>query len=136
MTTPTATPTTRTGRRLLLAVTTGLLGLAVTTLVVMYAFTPIGERYREAAVEAAPVVGVTDVDLIDSRFVAASIAVPAGTTVTWHWTDGEDHDVWFDDGVGSVVQADGTWSRTFSEPGEYRYTCRLHLFMDGRVVVD
>ena len=139
--TPTAvrtTPPSRrwTARRLALGGATTLLGLGAVSLLVLYLFTPIGERYREAAVDAAPLADVTEVDLVDSRFTPASIVVPAGTTVTWHWTDDEDHDVWFEDGEGTAVRSTGTWSRTFTESGAYRYTCRLHLFMDGRVVVE
>ena len=137
MTAPATTPVRRRpsrGRIAALAVGAVLVLAAIATVSVW--FSPIGERYREAAVEAPPLVGTTEVDLVDSRFTPASIAVPTGTTVTWHWTDGEDHDVWFTDGTGTAVRGTGTWSRTFTEPGEYRYTCRLHLFMDGRVVVE
>lgn len=135
---PTTTPTADgwTARRVALAAAGTLLALGVVSLLVMYLFTPIGERYREAAVDATPLPGVTEVDLVDSRFTPASIAVPTGTTVTWHWTDGEDHDVWFEDGTAAETRSTGSWSRTFTDAGEYRYTCRLHLFMDGRVIVE
>lgn len=97
---------------------------------------PIGQRFFENADAAAPVTGVDEVPIVDSRFERASISVPAGTTVTWRWTDGEQHNVVFDDGPASEVVATGTWSRTFDTPGEYGYTCTLHAFMDGRVVVE
>ncbi len=117
-------------RHVLLAVVALLLVALVSV-----GLSPIGERFRENADDAAPVTGVDQVDLRDSRFDEASIAVPVGETVTWVWTDGEEHNVVFDDGPASEVVASGTWSRTFEEPGEYRYTCTLHAFMDGRVVV-
>ena len=113
----------------------GILGLLLVALVSV-GLSPIGERFRENADDAPPVTGVETVELADSRFVQASIAVPVGTTVTWDWTDGEEHDVVFTDGPASAVVGSGTWERTFDEPGEYRYSCTLHPFMDGRVVVE
>ena len=117
-------------RHVLLAVVALLLVALVSV-----GLSPIGERFRENADDAPPVTGVDQVDLRDSRFVEASIAVPMSETVTWVWTDGEEHNVVFDDGPASEVVASGTWSRTFETPGEYRYSCTLHAFMDGRVLV-
>ncbi len=85
--------------------------------------------------QAEPVTGVTTIDIVDSTFQPASVAGPVGTSVTWVWTDGEAHDVVFADGPSTAVQATGSWSREFDAPGEYLYSCTLHLFMDGRVVV-
>lgn len=98
-------------------------------------FSPIGERWRDDAAARPPTLDVSTLDIVDSNFVPASVQVPVGTELTWRWTDGEDHDVVFDDGVSSSVQADGSWSRSFDTAGEYVFTCTLHAFMDGRVVV-
>lgn len=112
-----------------------LLGILLVTLVSV-GLSPIGQRLIENADDAPPVRSVEQVDIVDSRFTPASIAVPVGTSVTWTWTDGEAHDVVFADGPGSEVVTTGTWSRTFEQPGEYRYSCTLHVFMDGRVVAE
>lgn len=115
----------------------GLLAVLAVAAITLVAFglSPIGQRFLADADAAPPVTGVDVVPIVDSRFVPASIAVPVGAEVTWEWTDGEDHNVVFEDGPASPVQASGTWSRTFAEPGEHAYTCTLHAFMDGRVVV-
>ena len=39
------------------------------------------------------------------------------------------------DGFASETQARGTFSHRFDRVGEFRYTCDLHVGMDGRVVV-
>ncbi|WP_238443944.1 cupredoxin domain-containing protein [Salsipaludibacter albus] len=116
-----------------------MLGAVVLVLVLLTAagvwFSPIGDRLRADAAAQPPVSGVEDVSIADSTFSPASLAVPVGTTVTWTWVDGEAHDVVFADGPRSDVQASGSWTRTFDAPGEYAFSCTLHLFMDGRVVV-
>lgn len=131
----TATTPTTGGRRL--RPRHGVIAVLVLLLVatVSVGLSPIGQRYLENADAAAPSTGVDEVRIVDSRFDRASISVPVGTTVTWRWTDGEEHDVVFDDGPASEVVDAGAWSRTFDSPGEHRYSCTLHAFMDGRVVV-
>ncbi len=96
---------------------------------------PIGGRWRAAAADQPPVEGVTTVDIVDSTFTPAALSVPVGTEVTWRWTDDQAHDVSFPEASSSQVRTTGAWSRTFDRPGEYRFRCTLHLFMDGRVVV-
>lgn len=113
--------------------------IAVTTLVVVAMvgiwFSPIGGRYRADAANAAPVTGVSTIAISDSNFEPAAVAVATGATLTWTWTDGQAHDVVFSRGSSAGVQETGSWTRTFDEPGEYLYSCTLHAFMDGRVVV-
>jgi plastocyanin len=68
---------------------------------------------------------------------SAEITVPVGTTVVWTNNDPVAHTVtdvdqaWdsglFDQGV--------TFSKTFSEPGEYPYYCIPHPMMIGKVIV-
>lgn len=82
----------------------------------------------------APVVGVSNVIVEDNRFAPAAIQVPAGTTVSWQWAGGEEHNV-VGDAFESPTQADGSFSHTFSEPGTHAYECTLHFFMRGEVVV-
>lgn len=83
----------------------------------------------------APVDGDAVV-LTDDEFQPAALRVTLGTTVTWTWDDGStDHNVVFDD-ESSAVQSEGTWTRTFGEPGTFDYVCTLHGGMMGTVVVD
>lgn len=85
----------------------------------------------------------------DQTFNPASVNVPAGTTVTWQWpsscSDGyggyytcPTHSVVFDDGsnIQSPTQSSGTFTRTFSAAGTYKYHCAIHgSSMSGQVVV-
>ena len=86
--------------------------------------------------EAAPVVGVTEVTAKDSKFLPPAIQVPAGTTVTWRFQDGNvPHDVTGDGWASGKPQRKGTFTHAFDQPGTYPYRCTLHGGMDGRVVV-
>jgi plastocyanin len=69
--------------------------------------------------------------------------VPAGTTVTWTWTNtgSEPHSVRSDGSPSftssQVLAGDGqTYTFTFSTPGTYQYDCAVHgSQMTGRIVV-
>ena len=94
------------------------------------------------------------VTLVDSSFNPATITVKAGQTVTWQWstsctdtTGGYGygsgspcitHQIQFDDGSGtqSPKQEQGTFNRTFSAAGTFKYHCTIHGgYMTGQVVV-
>jgi plastocyanin len=84
---------------------------------------------------ATPATGVTEVVVEDMTYSPRAIEVPAGTTVTWTFADGNTpHDV---KGVGfqSEVLRSGTFEHTFDAPGTYDYRCTLHAQMTGRVAV-
>lgn len=79
--------------------------------------------------------GPATVILRDFEFQPAAVQVPAGTTVTWEWADGQvEHDV-VGDGFASEVTADGTFRHTFDAPGTYGYECTLHPGMTRTVLV-
>jgi plastocyanin len=92
------------------------------------------------------------VTLVDSSFNPANITVKAGQTVTWQWAACTDttggygyggypcvtHQIMFDDGSGvtSPKQDQGTFNRTFSAAGTFKYHCVIHgSYMSGQVVV-
>ncbi|MBA2528680.1 MAG: cupredoxin domain-containing protein [Euzebyales bacterium] len=77
--------------------------------------------------------GPATVTLRDLEFQPADLQVPAGTSVTWEWADGEiEHDV-VADGFASDLKAEGTFSHTFGTPGTYAYRCSIHPTMTGTV---
>ena len=79
--------------------------------------------------------GATRVALLDSRFHPPVIRIKPGQTVTWSFDDhGTTHNVKGTD-WGSGNQASGTFQQTFTAPGSYRYSCTLHIGMNGRVDV-
>ena len=63
--------------------------------------------------------------------------VPAGTTVEWVNEDGVAHSLVAEDGSfqSPDVDAGGTFSFTFTEPGTYAYICSIHPSMHGTIVV-
>ena len=88
--------------------------------------------------DAQEAVGVS---MIGNRFVPATIAVPAGTTVVWtneDYDSGEWHDVISEDGsIFSDVFGPGQFvAFTFFTPGVYNYYCDLHHGMFGTVIVE
>ena len=91
-----------------------------------------------------PQSGTVAVQALDNRFEAKSIAITAGSTVTWTNDGSNSHDVVPAEGSGFGVKPadfkpDATYSATFSTPGTYAYYCSLHgtatRGMTGTVVV-
>ncbi len=86
--------------------------------------------------------GVAQVNMVNTSFQPQQIEVVVGTTVTWTNQDSVAHTVTagprdnpsglFDSGN---VEAGGTFSFTFTEPGTYQYFCSPHPGMDGTVIV-
>ena len=88
-----------------------------------------------AAAPPVTAAGDTTVVLEDNAFTPVNLAVPAGTTVTWDWQDGDtDHNVVADD-FSSDVQSSGTFAQTFTNAGTYEYRCTLHSQMTAQVQV-
>lgn len=72
----------------------------------------------------------------DNFFSPAATTVAAGSTVTWTWNGGNQHNVTFDDGAKSATQTSGTYARTFTTAGSYAYHCTVHgSAMSGTVNV-
>ena len=79
-------------------------------------------------------------------FDPSATTVPVNTKVMWTWdacgSDGyggqscTSHGIVFDDGTSSGSQTQGSWSRTFTAAGTYKYHCSVHgAAMAGSVVV-
>ena len=72
-----------------------------------------------------------------STFSPATITIAKGDTVTWQNKDPYLHRIVADDGsfdLGDQRQGE-TVKHTFTEVGTYTYTCSIHAFMKGTVVV-
>lgn len=72
-------------------------------------------------------------------FLPASLTVTTGDTVTFEF-GGVAHDVFFDAQSGAPDDIPGSNAsisirRVFSTAGTYTYTCHIHPFMHGTVVV-
>jgi amicyanin len=81
--------------------------------------------------------GGTAVSVSDFKFNPATLTVPVGATVTWTNKDEEPHTVAAKDGSfhSPGIDTNGNYSFTFTTPGSYDYTCSIHPFMTGTVVV-
>jgi plastocyanin len=75
-----------------------------------------------------------------SAAMSSAITIKAGDTVTWENRGNEFHNATADDGTWASpsLRPGQSYSRTFTQPGEYRYTCTLHVVeeMFGTVVVE
>ena len=70
-------------------------------------------------------------------FEPAQLAVKVGQTVTWTNRDDIPHTVVCAGKFRSkTMDTDGTFSFTFTAPGEYKYFCSLHPHMTGAVKVE
>lgn len=86
----------------------------------------------------APPVAGTAVSITNFAFSPAALTVKAGDTVTWTNHDEEPHNVVAGDGSfrSAGLDANGTFSYTFTKPGSFDYICGIHPFMRGTVVVN
>jgi plastocyanin len=80
-----------------------------------------------------------DVRIVGYKYFPAELKVKPGTTV--RWINGEkrvSHSILFV-GPGGFeserIFPDESWSRTFEQPGSYRYRCGPHPEMEGVVEV-
>ncbi|HXO86273.1 MAG TPA: cupredoxin family copper-binding protein [Gemmatimonadales bacterium] len=77
------------------------------------------------------------VEMKGVAFLPSRIEVAAGGTVTWTNNDPLAHTVTADDGSwdSGTIDPGKTFSRTFTQPGEYAVHCTPHPFMKAVIVV-
>src|SRR5260370_39641773 len=70
-------------------------------------------------------------------FAPTSLAVSAGSTVTWTNKDDEPHTVVSDTAVfrSGALDPDESFSFRFDKPGTYHYACSIHPRMIGTIGV-
>jgi len=79
----------------------------------------------------------TQAEIRAMKFTQERIEVAAGTTVRWTNNDQLQHSVTVNDGSwdSGLINPGGSWTHTFTQPGEYSFHCTPHPFMKGVVVV-
>jgi plastocyanin len=88
----------------------------------------------------------TNLTVGNNFFDPSATTISVNSKVTWTWDacggDGyggqtcTSHGIVFDDGANSGAQSQGTWSRTFTAAGTYKYHCSTHgAAMAGTIVV-
>jgi plastocyanin len=87
------------------------------------------------AAAAAP----SQIVIHDYTFVPAEMTVQRGTTVTWINQDSDAHTITSNPGperfASPGLGPGDRFTFTFRKAGTYRYTCSLHPFMHGTIVV-
>lgn len=70
-------------------------------------------------------------------FTPETITINAGDSVTWTNDDGSTHGVKYGDGApgNDYMQPGAAFSRRFDAAGTFEYSCPIHPYMTGRVVV-
>jgi plastocyanin len=85
---------------------------------------------------AGSAAGAVKIDIRDFKYVPETVAVRAGSRVTWVNDDMAPHTVTaagvFDTGT---LQKGDSKALTLSKPGSYAYVCEFHPFMKATVVV-
>ena len=71
------------------------------------------------------------------KYGPSMLTVPAGTTVRWVNHDEEPHTVTSGTGAFSSegLVHDDMFVHTFTKPGTYQYSCAIHPYMKGTLVV-
>lgn len=77
------------------------------------------------------------IEIHEYLFVPANLTITVGTKVTWINHDEVPHTVNATDKKfnSPALDTDEVFSTTFTEPGTYRYFCRLHSQMTGTITV-
>lgn len=106
--------------------------LAFACLLAAFAFVLVSSASRHARADTAAV------SISGFVFSPNSTTVTAGDTVTWTNNDVAVHDVSDKGGAwtSGVMNQGDSFSFSFPNPGTYSYTCRLHPWMNGTVVVN
>lgn len=79
--------------------------------------------------------GTAQVLIKDFKFQPESITIQKGDTVTWTHPGTASHTVKFADSESQVLKNGGTYSKTFNQAGTFDYSCGIHPYMKGKVVV-
>jgi plastocyanin len=81
--------------------------------------------------------GGAKVSIVNFEFTPAEITIAPGESVTWTNDDGAPHGLVYQDGAkGTDLLLPGvSFSRQFDRPGTYDYSCAVHPYMTGRVIV-
>ena len=109
--------------------------LLVLVLAALFAVGACGSDDGEEVEDLLADLGPNTVGMKDIKFIPAELAVEAGETVTWKFTDGSiPHNV-NGEGFESETTAKGEFKHTFTTPGTYDYVCTLHPTMTGTITV-
>ena len=79
--------------------------------------------------------GKNTVIIEDAAFQPDELTINKGEAITWINQDSMDHTVTGESFDSGILDKDAEYRFTFSEAGTFDYTCTLHPYMTGRVIV-
>ena len=95
--------------------------------------TTSGARVAIGARSASRV--ANEVRITNFTFMPGTLTIKAGQKVRWVNSDAVAHTVDLSGVVSNVLSRGDTYTLTFAAAGTYSYTCSIHPFMQGTVVV-
>jgi len=81
--------------------------------------------------------GSYTISIQNFAFNPGTLTVPNGTTVTWINNDNVDHTVTTEGGLfnSGPLNNGQNFTYTFTTPGTYNYSCSIHPYMKGIIIV-
>jgi plastocyanin len=76
-----------------------------------------------------------EIKIENFAFNPASLEIKVGAIVTWTNNDSSPHQIKSDNFNSSVLNKGEKYQFTFSEAGEYDYSCAIHTSMKGKIIV-
>lgn len=71
----------------------------------------------------------------DFKFQPDQITIQKGDTITWTHPGPASHTVKFADTESPILKNGSTYSKTFDQTGTFPYSCGIHPYMQGTVIV-
>jgi len=71
----------------------------------------------------------------DFKFQPPQITIKKGDTITWTHPGPASHTVKFADSESPILKNGSTYSKTFDQAGTFDYSCGIHPYMKGTVIV-
>jgi plastocyanin len=79
---------------------------------------------------------VVKVKIVDFAFKPGTVTIPKGTAVKWINRGSVTHSTTSDTGIWTMDLKPGeSFKRTFKKVGTFKYHCRFHTFMTGKISV-
>jgi len=110
-------------------------GVGLTFLLMLTALTSTPGRTDDLNNAGADRVASVSIDHMS--FTPSELIVAPGTTVTWVNNEMMPHNVVDSNKAfrSKILAKDGTFSFTFTTPGDYNYVCLIHPNMKGKIIV-
>lgn len=98
---------------------------------------PIGNAPRKIIVVQPPSIDPANVSITNFAFTPSTVTIKVGDTVMWTNNDTVPHTISEDNGAwdSGNIDKDATFKHTFTTAGAYTYHCKIHPYMQGKIIV-